>query len=249
MVSTRCAPSALEVQPQHVALRLDLEQSRAVPHLRLRDLLEPSQVVGPHEARDSIQRIERFRSVHGFEPRAKAQRDVTLLGAGHGLRRAQLVHARDRPPNASLAGLGLVDHVDTADTFAAQAVGDGNAALPAADDHDVVVDARTRANPVGRVAACPAQNSARLRFELLACASAFSRSNRLAARYLCERGRRAQGANGQRRCTVEEAAPVDTGWCFMLSRSGRCTIGPRFLVRRTCRRSSRNRWSSTHTTE
>ncbi len=70
------APRAvlLEMQAQHVALRLDLEEPRAVAHVRARRLLKPVEVVGPGQARNSIERVERGRTVQRFVPGAKGER-------------------------------------------------------------------------------------------------------------------------------------------------------------------------------
>ena len=171
------APSAVgfQMQAQHVALRLDLDEPRAVAHVRAGGLLKPRQVIGPGETRNSIQSVVRFRAVQSLVPRAEAQRGVAALRARtQRLRRAQLMHARDAPPNAGLTRLGLVDDVDSADTFALQAIRDRHPALASADDDDVVVDAGTRAHPVGRVAPGPAQRAARLRRKLNACDPRFA---------------------------------------------------------------------------
>jgi hypothetical protein len=102
-----------------------------------------------------------------FVPSAERQRRVAELGTGQRLRRSQLLHARDRAPDAGLAGGRPIDDRDAAHSFAAQQVGDRKAALAAADDDDVVVDACARPNPIGRIAPDPAHGAFGLFFELL----------------------------------------------------------------------------------
>ncbi len=112
----------LQVQAQQVALRLDFDETRAVANLRVRRLLEPGQVVGPREAWNPVERVERRGAVQRLVPRAEAQRDVAAFRPRrHRLRRAQLMHACDRAPDAGLTGLGAIDHVDLADAFALEA--------------------------------------------------------------------------------------------------------------------------------
>ena len=158
-------------------------------------LLEPGQVVGPREPRNSIERVERRGTVQRLVPRAEAQRDVAAFRPRrHRLRRAQLTHARDRAPDAGLAGLGAIDHVDLADSLALERVRDRQAAMAAADDHDVVVGSRARAHPVGGLASGPAQHAGRLRVEFLARVGRGRRRRRtlVVGCRLCERGTRAE---------------------------------------------------------
>jgi hypothetical protein len=159
----------LQVQAQQIALRLDLDETRAVANLRVRRLLEPGQVVGPREARNSVERVERRGPVQCLVPRAEAQRDVAAFRPRrHRLRCAQLAHACDRAPDAGLTGLGAIDHVDLADALALEGVRDRQAAMAGADDHDVVIRAGARAHPIGGFAPGPAQHAGRLFVELLA---------------------------------------------------------------------------------
>src|SRR5690606_12956951 len=94
-------------------------------------------------------------------PRTERERRIAELGAGQRLRRAELMHSRDRAPDAGSAGIGLVDHLDAADAFALQLIRDRKAALTAADDHDVVIDAVACADPVRGLGTEPALRVAR----------------------------------------------------------------------------------------
>jgi len=217
----------LEVQPQQFALRLDLEQPRPIANLRLRDLLEPSQVIGPGEARNAVELVERLRAVQRLVPGPEAERDVAAFGARRQcLRRAQLMHARDRSPDAGLSRLGAIDDV-RADAFALQRVPDRDAALAGADDHDVVVHAGARLDPLAGTGARPPQHAAGLRVELLARVHTRSRRGR-AARHgadLRESGRSAQTADTEQRRSAQETAAVDTA--RSLRRRFLCGVGLR----------------------
>src|SRR5262245_46691339 len=119
------------------------------------------------------------------------------------------MHARDAAPDAGLAGCGPIDDSDAADALAPQAVSDREAALAAADDDDVVVDAGARPNPINEIAPDPAQGVLDLLFEVL------SRVGELQCRALrlsAERndlGRGAEATDGQCGRAAKESAPVD----------------------------------------
>jgi hypothetical protein len=188
-------------------LRLDLEQPRAIANCRARDLLEPVEIVGPCRARNAIECIEIGAAVQRLVPRAERERGIPELRPRERLRRAQLMHARDRSPDAGIAGCGAVDDLDASDAFAFKAVGDRQAALAPADDDDVVVGAGSRPHPVGRVAPDPAQRVLRLRFEPLCGISTNRRRDGLPFG-LRELGCSADAANGQCGCAAKESTPV-----------------------------------------
>ncbi len=116
------------------------------------------------------------------------------------------MHPRNVPPDAGLAGLRLVDDLD-ADTLALELVADAKAAVTAADDDHVVIDAGSCADPARGIASAPAQRAGGLRLELLA-----RRGGRLGRRGagLRQRGGRAHAADGKRGRAAEEATAVDS---------------------------------------
>src|SRR5688500_10296111 len=106
------------------------------------------------------------------------------------------MHARDVAPDAGIARLGAVDDVDAAHAFALQPVRDGDAALSAADDDDVVIGAGARAYPVCGIAPGPTQRVARLRLKLRSTVRAGGGGSGFRLRAgLGEAGRGAQAAN------------------------------------------------------
>ena len=124
----------------------------------------------------------------------KRERRVAELRARHRLRRAQLMHARDRAPDAGLPRCGAVDDLDAAHAFAAELIRDRQAALAAADDDDVVVDAGARAHPVGRIAPDPALRVARLLLRVCCGRVGAGRSGgRWLRRGLCQARRERRG--------------------------------------------------------
>src|SRR5690606_8808652 len=103
------------------------------------------------------------------------------------------------------------------------------------DDDDIVVRAGARPDPIRRIASGPALSAARLRFEpirgigglgfvgrIVGGIAAGSGGGTARRGRLRQRGRRAQPADGQGRCTAEEATPVDRVRCV--------TPGPRRLL-------------------
>ena len=163
------------------------------------------------------------------------------------------MHARDAAPDTGLTRIGLIDDVDAADAFAPQAIRDRDAALTAADDDDVVVDARARPHPIGRIAPGPTQRAARLRSELT---PASARAGLVAGPLgrsgdLRERGRGAQAADGEHRRPAEAdsagrfgRAPRPAARWTSLRRS-ELSAG----VRRSCGGSPRSRFSHATTGE
>ena len=118
-----------------------------------------------------------------------------------------------------------------------------DAALTAADDHDVVVDSGARANPVGRVAARPAQNAARLRFELFARARVL-RVRCGAARSVRRPARARPARSSRRRSALPRRGRSAAGRCGSVLRDLAVRASQdrsRFFVRRTCGHSPRNR--------
>ncbi len=119
------------------------------------------------------------------------------------------MHVRDRAPDARLPCLGAVDDLDAAHAFAPKLVGDRQAALSAADDDDVVVDAGARAHPVRRIAPDPALRVARLCFESRGRVGTGRNGGSGLRRGLCQARRSAEAADGNGGCAAEESAPVD----------------------------------------
>ena len=119
------------------------------------------------------------------------------------------MHARDRAPDAGLPRCGAVDDLDAAHAFAAELIRDREAALAAADDDDVVVDAGARSHPVGRIAPDPALRVARLLFELPRGVRVRRCGSRRLRSVCASPAVGAEAADGQRGCAAEESAPVD----------------------------------------
>ncbi len=141
-------------------------------------------------------------------PRANTQGRIALLGACKRLRRTQLAHACDRPPDASLARLGLVDDIDAPDTFAPQAVGNAQAGLAPADDYHIVIGAGPRPHPIGRVRSRPTQGALCLSRELGGGALHLRLRTERATRI---RRREQRGsADSEASRVAEETAPIDS---------------------------------------
>src|SRR5271169_6750765 len=133
-------------------LRLDPQQPGAVADGEAEEPAILGEILGPVGPRDALDRGIGGFAVTGLVPRLEAQRRNAVFGSRQGLWRAQYIHPRRiEPDSGSRLVLGHVDHRDSADPGTAQSKGKGAAALPAPDDHDVVVDPGPVRNPVLRI--------------------------------------------------------------------------------------------------
>ncbi len=132
--------------------RLDAPQPGAVADRDAEEPAVPGEILGPICPRDALDRGIGGFAVTGLVPRLEAQRRNAVFGSRQGLWRAQYIHPRRIKPDAGpCLVLGHVDYRDLAYPGAAQSKGKGAAALPAANDHDVVVDPGPVRDPVLRV--------------------------------------------------------------------------------------------------
>ena len=132
--------------------RLDAVEPGAVAYRNAEEMPEPGEVFGPVEARDAHDPVIGLASMARLVPRLEPQPRQSHLRSRQVLRGAQHVHPRRIGPDAGPVLIRrLVDHRDPADPGPAQRKGQGAAALPAADDRDVVVYPLPIRHPVRRI--------------------------------------------------------------------------------------------------
>ena len=135
-----CA-AGFEMQPEMPVGRLDACQAGGVADRDAEKSAIPAEIIGPILARNALDRGIGGLAMPRLVPGLEAQRGDAVFGPRQGLGRAQHIHpGRIAPYPGPCFVRGHVDDRDFADPGPAQRKGKSAAALPAADDHDVVVD-------------------------------------------------------------------------------------------------------------
>ena len=154
----RGAVGRFEMQAEMIPGRFNSGHARAVARMDIEKPFVPAQVAGPIRAFDAVDGGVGVLPMTRFIPGLETECRDTEFGSRQRLGRAQQIHAGGiEPDTGTLLVRRGIQHGDFANSGPAQCVGAGASGLTAADDRDVMVDARAIRNPVGRIGTEQAQ--------------------------------------------------------------------------------------------